>query len=205
MDEEIQLTVKTVSGQTSIVNVKKSDSVRSLFKSPNVNFPPGSFTTFFHGGKQLNPDLSFLVQNVRNQDLVVALIHKIPQQPPHFMSPQERERILFEEALRVSDVSFILIDSSDKSQNIYNSFIESSDDSLAEDEDYIDEFSNENQKSIIAGSTEAWVDPLPVCWSSYDCENELESNKKPDTNIIQILHNIPCSGAIAGPNCGNEL
>lgn len=208
MDEEIQLTVKTVTGQTSIVNVKRSETVRSLLKSANISFPTGSFPSFFHDGKLLNPDLSFLVQNVRNHDLIVALVHKVPQQqnyPSHYVSSQERQRVLFEEALRVSDVSFILVDSCDKCLNIYNSYIESSDESLAEDEDYIDEFSNENQKSVIAGSTEVRVDPLPVCWNSDDYENEQESNKKPDTNIIQILHNRRCSGAIADPNCGNEL
>lgn len=207
MDEELQLIVKTVTGQSSTVMVKQSQSVRSLLKSANIKFPSGSFPSFFHDGKQLNPDLSFSIQNVHDKDLIVVLVHKVPKQtnyPSPYISAQERQRILFEEALRVSDIGFILIDSCDKSSKIYDSMMESSD-STAEDEDYIDEFSNENPKSIIAGSTEARVDPLPVCWSSDDCENDPESNRKPDSNIIHIIHKRRCSGAIADPNCGNEL
>lgn len=208
MDEELEINFKTITGETTNLSVKKSESVRSLLKSANLNFARGSFPTFFHNGKKLNPDLSFAAQDVHNQDVIVALVPKAPRQnnyPTHFVSPQERQRALFEEALRVSDVSFILIDSSDKSLNIYKSIIESSDESLAEDDDYIDEFSNGIPKSIISGSTEARVDPLPVCWSSDDYENESDSNKKSDTNIIQILHNRRCSGKMADPNCGNEL
>lgn len=208
MDEEIQLTIKTITGQLSIVSTKPSESIRSLLKSANITLPVGSIPSFFHDGKLMNPDLSFATQNVHNNDSIVVLVRKIEQQknyPSDFMRSQERQRVLFEEALRVSDVSFILIDSSDKSLNIYNSYTDSSDESLAEDDDYIDEFSNRSPKSVISGSTEARIDPLPVCWSSDDLENEPESNKKTDPNVMQIFHKRHCSGTIADPNCGNEL
>ncbi|OHT15958.1 hypothetical protein TRFO_13645 [Tritrichomonas foetus] len=203
MDDEFQLTIKTITGKSSTVVSKRSATVRSLLASAGMNFSPNSYPIFLHKGNVLNPDLSLAKNNLQQNDTIILMVRKAIQTQQITEEPinneERQQKVLFEEALRVSDVAFVLLESSRSASTIYRSMIESQEDSFSEDDENTDEFpTNLDWESNIAR-----IDPLPVCWSE-DSEDDIESNEESDTDFIEALRDRCPSGAIVKPNCGNE-
>ena len=211
MDEKIEISVRTLSGGSFQVTARLSSSVRALLDHEmlhNDARSPTSRAIFLHRGKQINPDLSLAMHGVKPNDEITVVFVKTGNRirdddrilDENVPNDEKQQRILFEEALRVSDVAFILLESSKNATTIYRSLIESQDESFSEEDESGEEF-----PTVIPQNKPDHVrcEPLPACWSE-DSEAELESNDESDTDIIETIRDRCPSGAIMKQNCGNE-
>jgi hypothetical protein len=103
--------------------------------------------------------------------------------------------MLFEEALRVSDVSFLLVEASGSVALVYRS-------SLEEEEALDAAEIVEPEIPTVIGQTDSIPEtPLPRCW--FDCENGENGDSENESTGGGFRPHC-CRGELMSQNCGKE-
>ena len=154
----MQIRLQTSSGDLCIVHPKCSETMRSILCSAFGS--ADNYSTCVLNGNIIPLDLSIASQGVKENDTiyVVSRRQKVKKAKRWERDAVERyERTLFEEALRVSDVSFMILESSKGANLMYRSLMEED----SEDEEY-------RSQTIVENSQAISDQPLPVCWNDYE-------------------------------------
>ena len=181
MDAELNLTLRPLVGNTVPLHMKKSDTVRSVVEAARISVPPNTQLICVSHGNQLQLDLSLDFQGIKSNDTIVVLCKKLGRNPngKNMIKPEsrldvfeEQQKSLFEEALRVSDLSFLLFDYYRTSSTVYQEILNQQEEQQDEDEE-----DEEEIKSKIQESRSISVDPLPTCWEQpskvYDFDEDV--------------------------------
>lgn len=204
METSIPIKISTVSGNSLTVHPQPTETVRSIMNSAMIESPPNSQMICLSRGAQLQMDLSIGIQGLEPNDTIIVVFKKKRQKikskidDADFSTIERQQKELFEEALRVSDVSFLLLEATRNATSIYRSIIQMQSDQMSDSENSSDDYSTvlaveENER--ISSS------PLPVCWDTDSDDQSSES----DTESYMPPINTQCgSGALMQPNLGKE-
>lgn len=160
MDDRLQLRLETLSGKVCTVTPKCSDTMRSII-TDSFGTAEGSPSCFVNG-RPISLDLSLAIQNVKPFDTVRILFRqpkRVEKRESCTDSVERHEQELFEEALRVSDVSFLLIEASNMSNLFYSAFTDESDEE------------SEIEQTVVENSQNISEEPLPPCWLVPESDN----------------------------------
>ena len=154
MDEPLQIRVETVSGNVCLATPKRSATMRAVLAEVfgAVEGKPYCLLR----GRQLALDLSLAAQGVQSLDTIhVVFVRPAATKKRELEGDAARrhEKALFEEALRVSDVAFLLFETSRRSNLLYSAFTDESD---------IEE--TEVEQTVVENSQRISDAPLPPCW-----------------------------------------
>ena len=177
MDEMLNLTLQQINGDSISMKVHSSDTPRHFLNTYHITTPTNHTLLLFVQTNQLYLDLPLSAQGVKNGDYLTMIFQRISNkkkptrldriQTQNELVPLEpslsekHERELFEEAIRVSDVSFLLFDSSICEASLYKQMYESQLESL--------ESSFQNEKkypTVVKPASGISTDPLPLCWDT---------------------------------------
>jgi hypothetical protein len=134
---------------------------RDVLASAQVDTPPNSYPICLLHNVRLHLDLSLAHQSVKGSDVLYVVFRKCTA-PQRGQIPRSRSASGFEEALRVSDVAFLCVDSSQRPAVIYQAMFEEQDET---------DFDDEAQSQVLTVTDEAPGTrtvsdaPLPQCWS----------------------------------------
>ena len=154
MDEPLQIRLETASGKVCWVTPKRSATMRMVIAE---TFGPVPGTLFcLLRGQQLQLDLSIASQGIQPHDTIHVVYGRWRPKQRELESERARrhEKGLFEEALRVSDVAFLLFETSRRSNLLYSAF--------AEETRRTQE--KEVEQSVVENSQRISEAPLPPCW-----------------------------------------
>lgn len=187
-NQQLSIILKPINSTDVIpVNFKDTDTVRSIIQTAGISAPENSQLVCVAKGSQLQLDLSLAVQGIKPNDTIFVLYKKnkysdrdvrrrgiefsLKEEIRNHMRESERQqRELFEEALRVSDMSFLLFDYYKTSTNDYVAL-------LAQSENRDDEEEDVREATLIDPEKpkEISEQPLPTCWPSND-EKDVDHN-----------------------------
>ncbi|KAH0791392.1 hypothetical protein GPJ56_004696 [Histomonas meleagridis] len=175
----MEITLRHMNGSWVPVHSKKSDTVRSLLVSAGIPVPQNCQLICVSRGNQLHLDLSLGIQGIKENDTIFVLCQKnnnLIQSDKNKIdfesykktdNLEKQQKELFEEALRVSDLSFLLFDYYQPSSYLCDDFLKRQVEacyipSPCDEETVIDE---KPPDKVIS-------DPLPVCWESETSDSE---------------------------------
>jgi hypothetical protein len=160
MDEQIFVSLRTVSGQPRLLSPKRSMTVRDLLAIADISCPANSSPLCLYRGSHLELDLSLARQHIENEStIVVAFRRGSPLRPTVRDDPG-----FLQEALRVSDVSFLELESARNGSLLYQAML---DEQLESDSDDDEEPERVIFLTVIDESARARgvaEAPLPPCW-----------------------------------------
>jgi hypothetical protein len=163
MDDAVPLVLWTDSGVRQSISSKRSATVRSVLAAAHLEAPPNSYPVCIWNGLSLQLDLPLSVQGV-NGSADIFIVYR-PNSIPRgnvFEDDNRRQQQLYEEALRVSDISFFMVEASRHGDMLYKSMLvdqcASDQDSEADDEITLTVIDESGQKNHIPS------EPLPKCW-----------------------------------------
>lgn len=170
----LNITLQKINGESISLQASQYDTPRHILSLNHISEPQNSKLFLFVHKRQLLLDFSFKVQGVQNNDYITMVIEKLSKirqkgkyssnlvniQKPIF-DPEHHDKEIFEEAIKVSDIGFLLIDSSISESAIYKQMYESqkeidASNSAEEDEAEI--------PTIIEPASEISIQALPPCW-----------------------------------------
>ena len=167
------------------VHFKDTDTVRNLIHSAGISVPENSRLVCVAKGSQLQLDLSLAVQGIQPNDTIFVLYQKnklsndgfdgrnfnliLREKIRNRMKEFERQqKELFNEALRVSDLSFLLFDYYKTSTNDYKTILSQSEEKHDDELKQVTMIDPEKPKDISD-------QPLPTCWPN-DSEQNMNEN-----------------------------
>ena len=186
MDKELHVTLRPLGGSVVLVQSKASETVRSLLAAAGFESDQNTRLICVSRGNQLQLDLSLGVQGIQTNDIIFVLCHKekIVKKTDNFNDnvcfsermrclKKDKQNELFKEALRVSDMSFLLFDYYQPSSIVYQNYLSIQDD-LCDASDNGEEETILEDEGIDKKISES---PLPVCWDS-DSESFLDEEEE---------------------------
>jgi hypothetical protein len=156
MDEQISVSLQTLSGQPRLLSPRRSMTVRDLLTIADISWPANSSPLCLYRGSHLELDLSLARQNIEDlSTIVVAFRRGSPRRPAVRPDPG-----FLHEALRVSDVSFLELESSRHGSLLYQAMLDSESDD-EEDPERVIMLTVIDESARSRGVAEA---PLPTPW-----------------------------------------
>ncbi|OHS95733.1 hypothetical protein TRFO_10386 [Tritrichomonas foetus] len=200
MDAELNLILCPFTGKTVPLHMKKSDTVRSVVEAARIPVPPNTQLICVSHGNQLQLDLSLGIQGIKSNDTIVVLCKKLGRTPNSRNSSnldnsnitgqniqnvsrldvfEEQQKSLFEEALRVSDLSFLLFDYYRTSSTVYQEILSQ------QEEQFSDTSEEDDYPSQLPENPHISEDPLPTCWGT---QSQIYAFEDQQINYLPPLH-----------------
>jgi hypothetical protein len=161
-------------------------TVREVLSLAGLLGPPNSSPLCLFKNSPIHLDLSLAHQCVRNSDVLYVIFKRQPRP-----SPVGRSKSIFEEALRVSDVAFLSVESSRLGSSMYAAML-ADQEALCSDDDNDDD-AQEQVLTVIYESVQGRKvsdSPLPRCWSARrdsprdDGQQPIVARMKPQCRLI---------------------
>ena len=186
MEKQLNIMLKPTNSTDVIpVHFKDTDTVRNPIHSAGISVPENSRLVCVAKGSQLQLDLSLAVQGIQPNDTIFVLYQKnklsndgfdgrnfnliLREKIRNRMKEFERQqKELFNEALRVSDLSFLLFDYYKTSTNDYKTILSQSEEKHDDELKQVTMIDPEKPKDISD-------QPLPTCWPN-DSEQNMNEN-----------------------------
>jgi hypothetical protein len=163
MDEHISVSLRTISGQPRLLSPKRSMTVRDLLAIADISWPANACPLCLYRGSHLELDLSLAHQHIEDLSTIVVTFRRgSPLRPSARHGPG-----FIHEALRVSDLSFLELESARHAPMLYQAMLDEQLDSDSDDE-------NDPERMVIltvidesARSRGVAESPLPPCWAQH--------------------------------------
>jgi hypothetical protein len=168
MDQTLEIVLQTLCGSQTRVQCRATDTLRTIVFS-TLPIAPASYCWCASNSRPLQLDLTLGLQHVQPNDTISVMFVKpdpLPSENPFIMSRRRKQRV-FEEHLRVSDLSFWVLESFKDAREIYRM--------LSEENQALGESRREVKQSTVTINQipkRISTDPLPPCWKT---ENSVES------------------------------
>ncbi|OHT01220.1 hypothetical protein TRFO_32065 [Tritrichomonas foetus] len=212
MDAKLKIHIQTLDGSRHSLICTLNDNLRTIIARTPITIPPNSFVFCIKNGIELDTDLSLHHQGIKNNDTIVTLVRKLAcstyvpyalkRTDPifgNYMQNEQKQRELFAESLRVSDLQFQVFESYYAAQEIYDSMNESQNQKANEPQNIQ---SNQTQTYLyqtddINSRIDASIDDFHN--SNYNKifdvpqKNEMDSNYKVPATVISHKSNLEAS------------
>ncbi|OHT13552.1 hypothetical protein TRFO_03298 [Tritrichomonas foetus] len=211
MDAILNVTLWPAAGKHIPLTPKRTDTVRSVIEAAQIKSPPNTQLICISNGTQLKMDLSLGVQGVQTNDTIFVIYKKIrkyrrkkagqPAEVIEQIDPEaqrfvRRQNGIFEEALKVSDLSFLLFDYYRRTSTVYDLILQQQEEKLTTNEIPAEELTVLSPKL-----DDVSIDPLPLCFRSGQASETDEDND----SVITAIHQLSTCHEVVKPHDESNL
>ena len=197
MDVNLNVTLQSADGQPFPLSPKKTDTVRSVIEAANIVTPPNTQLICMYKGNQLKMDLSLGFQGIQTNDTIFLVYKKVVRRKkkkaarkddfevvnaldPDAQQFVRRQNSIFEEALRVSDLSFLLFDYYRRTSNVYDLILQQQ-----EEKNTNNSQANVSKTILSHQSNDVSCEPLPVCF-----KKQISIEAEEGDNVLSSMGNL---------------
>jgi len=186
MEERIRIYIKSIEGTTIETYPLLSNTVRDVIRQSNLYHGSKVYPFCYSNGSYINADMTLASLNIRQDDVLVVINMKNRTLPGLggskgviglYQLSQRRERELYNETLRVTDITFRGIELSKRASGLYQMMFEEQVEtsSITDINSTFTSLENKNPGTISNS-------PLPICW-----EEEKDNNDPDYEGVEEIL------------------